>query len=145
MFEPMRWLVLLSFLSFSVYADEWKASDKAMLGAAAALLVVDWGQTRDLTNPQQCVRWVEQVNQNFSIGARQETYECRQKKEYNPILGEYPSRQDVDRYFAAAILGTAAIAYLLPSEYRKYFLGGVIVLEVATVLHNHSVGLRVNF
>lgn len=138
----MRWLLL--FIAVSAHAEEWKTADYALLGSAVTLLVVDWGQTRDLSGGQDCVRYVDQVNAQ-SIGARAETYKCRSMKETNPILGDYPSRSEVNQYFALAILGTAAIAYVLPNDYRKWFLGAVIVLETGVVLRNHRVGLRVDF
>lgn len=127
------------------HADEWTGTDKAMLGAAVGLLVIDWGQTRDLVNGEECTRWVDQIGPNGGLGSRRETYQCRVKKESNPLLGDYPSRQEVDRYFALALLGTVGLAYVLPAAYRKYFLGGVIVIETVVVLRNHRIGLRVNF
>jgi hypothetical protein len=137
-------LLLAGCASTDALADGWTTRDSVLLGSALTLLVVDWGQTRDLTNGDECTRWVDQQNQT-SIGARKETYRCRASKESNPLLGDYPSREEVDRYFALALLGTATIAYVLPTDYRKYFLGAVIILETGVVIRNHRLGLRVDF
>jgi hypothetical protein len=115
-------LVLLVICS-SAHADEWKTVDYTMLGAATALLVVDWGQTRDMT--------------------RQPAY--REFHEYNAILGKNPSVGDVDRYFGIAILSTVGLAYVLTPKWRRYFLGSVIAIEGFVVIHNHQIGLRAEF
>jgi hypothetical protein len=118
----VRWLCFLLLLfSATANAEEWPTADKALLGAAVGLLVVDWGQTRHITR------------------------EPNRFYEKNPLLGSHPSLGEVDRYFALAILGTAGVAYVLPHQYRQWFLAGVITLELATVASNHRLGLRVSF
>jgi hypothetical protein len=116
----MRWLFMLVALSGAAHADEWSASDKALLGAATVLLVIDWGQTRTIAKDERFV-------------------------EKNKILGPNPSVGDVDKYFALATLGTIGLAYVLPSQYRGYFLGGVVVLEGVVVMRNHQLGIRASF
>lgn len=123
------------FLTAVANAQEWKTTDYAMLSASTALLVIDWGQTRSMTKDLQC---------SELVGNKNETYTCRYR-ERNPILGEFPSRNEVDRYFTMAIVGHAAIAYALRYDYRRYFLSAVIVLETVTVLRNHRLGIRVEF
>lgn len=139
----MRWFFLI-LVSFNAYAEEWKAADYWMLGAATTLLVADWGQTRDLiVSNDTCQKWVDNPTSQ-GIGTRLESYPCR-RKESNPILGDYPTQKEVDQYFALAILGTAGLSYVLPQTYRRFFLGGVIALQSYVVLKNHQVGLRINF
>ena len=82
------------------------------------LHVIDWRQTREIAaNPD---RW----------------------HEHNLILGEHPSRDKVDLYFASTWLGITAGAWLLPRGWRDglQYLG--IVIEGAYVGHNYSIGLK---
>jgi hypothetical protein len=116
----MRWLFMLVALSGAAHADEWSATDKTLLGAATVLLVIDWGQTRTIAKDERFV-------------------------EKNKILGPNPSVGDVDKYFAIATLGTIGLAYALPSQYRGYFLGGVVVLESVVVMRNHQLGIKASF
>src|SRR5688572_11355512 len=91
--SPMRWFFLVIFLSTSAQAEEWKPADYALLGGAMTLLVVDWGQTRDMTRHPNYIGRCPQCGSPYY--------------EHNPILGKSPSIGDVDKYFALAILGTA--------------------------------------
>jgi len=113
--------VVLIFASGLAHADGWTGTDTLMLGASLGLKVVDWGQTRD-------------------IASRPQDYH-----ENNRFLGEHPTSQQVDRYFALSIGATSAVAFILPQTYRRWFLGGVIVLDASAVMKNHQIGLRVNF
>lgn len=119
-----RWLqaALLGALAFSAsthaHADEL---DAALLGGALATLAADWGQTRAIA--QQPDRF----------------------HEINPILGRHPSIGRVNSYFALAMLGTAGLAFALPREYSRIFLGGVVLLEAAVIVNNHGIGIRARF
>jgi hypothetical protein len=123
-------LFLLILASCSAHAEEWKAADYKLLAAATTLLVVDWGQTRNMTRSPL---YITRCN-------CQDPY-----YEHNPILGKSPSIGEVDKYFALSILGTVGVSYALPAKWRRYFLGGVIVLESAVVMRNHHIGLRVEY
>jgi hypothetical protein len=106
---------LLIFLSAEAHAEDY------LLGAAIGLLVIDWGQTRAIaTEPDRF-------------------------RERNPILGEHPSRGEVDRYFALSVAATAGLSYVLPDPYRTWFLTGVVVLEASAVINNHQLGVKVSF
>ena len=126
----MRFIWVLIFVS-TAHAEEWTKTDYALLGGAMTLLVVDWGQTRDLVRRPYCVRNIPSCQTNYY--------------ERNNLIGEDPSIGNVDKYFTVAILGTIGLAYLLPQTYRRYFLGGVIVLEGFWVGRNHHIGLRAEF
>jgi hypothetical protein len=65
--------------------------------------------------------------------------------ERNPLLGDHPSDVRIRNYFALAAIGSVATIYLLPSEYRKYFIGGVLTVELIAIGNNKSIGLRTNF
>lgn len=134
----MKWLFLVIFVSTPLHAEEWTKTDYALLGGAMTLLVVDWGQTRAITN--ETVTYASLNGQAPVAVSSKRSYH-----EKNPLLGENPSRSEVDRYFLVAVLGTAGLAYVLPPTYRRWFLGGVIVLEAYSVINNHRIGLRMDF
>ena len=104
------------------HADSWESKDSYLLGGALGMMAVDWAQTRDIKN-----------------------YPLSTVHEANPLMGSHPSDAAINRYFVLAMGGTALAAYALPLSYQRKFLGGVLILEAATVLHNHSIGLRFNF
>ena len=102
-------------------ADPWETTDYALAGAAVAALAVDWGQTRHIAkNPNRFI-------------------------ETNPVLGTAPSVGKVDAYFVGAMVGTVALAYVLPSDWRQLFLGGVLALELGVVQQNRSLGIKMAF
>jgi hypothetical protein len=108
-------------------AGDWSTEDTYRQAAVTALLVADWGQTR----------WIAKHNGltepgRFPVDAG----------ERNPILGKYPSGGKVDAYFAAAIVGHAAISYVLPPDWRKGWQYVWIGLELGTVNANRAVGIK---
>ena len=100
---------------------DWDRTDSLLLGTALTTLAIDWGQTRD-------------------VARRPERY-----TEANPILGRHPRVSRVDRYFALSMAGTVGAAAVIPVSYRKWFLGGLTLLETAVIVDNHRMGLRVRF
>lgn len=100
---------------------EWDRTDYLLLATAITAVTIDWAQTR----------YIARHPQKYS--------------ELNPILGKHPSTGKVDRYFAASLLGTVGIAFALPTNYRKYWLGGVTFVEVGFVLHNKGIGIKADF
>jgi hypothetical protein len=114
-------LAFVLFPSLCQAADPWETTDYALAGAAVAALAVDWGQTRHIAkNPQRFA-------------------------ETNPILGPSPSVGKVDAYFVGAIVGTVALAHVLPGDWRQLFLGGVLALELSVVNQNRSLGIKMAF
>ena len=117
-------LLILAFVllpSLCHAADPWGTTDYALAGATVAALVVDWGQTRHIAkNPERYT-------------------------ETNPILGSSPSVGKVDAYFVGAMVGTVALAHVLPGEWRQLFLGGVLALELGVVNQNRQLGIKVAF
>ena len=118
-------LTLLACLLFSGCAtfklDPWTKNQMLLQGTSLTLNVIDWGQTLDIA------------------GNPDEYYET------NPILGEHPSRAEVNRYFACFMGAQVLITHLLPSEYRKWWLGCNIMVSGYYVQNNYRIGLRVNF
>ena len=114
-------ITLLFFISSSaIAADPWDSKDKALAVTMATLLIVDWGQTINIS--------------------RDPTYH-----EINPILGRHPSEQSVHMYMGAALVGALTISHVLPSKYRQWFMGSVIALELPYVYNNYQIGLRMQF
>lgn len=114
-------LVFVLFPSLCRAGDAWETSDYALAGAALAALAVDWGQTRHIArNPHR-----------FS--------------EQNPILGTAPSVGKVDTYFVGAMVGTLAVAHLLPGDWRRMFLAGALTVELGVVQQNRSIGIKMDF
>lgn len=115
-------LLFLFFAASPVWAtDSWDRTD-IMLGAVAlTATVVDWGQTRYIAkHPDQF-------------------------RERNSSLGEHPGTGRIDTYFAGVMVGSAVIAHILPSHYRKWFLGSLAVLEIGVTMHNRNIGIKVSF
>ncbi len=119
----MWWIVIAMLLiSTPVGAfDDWDRTDYALLGTSTALMVVDWRQTHQIAAHP------------------------RKFHEINPIIGRHPSHADVDIYFATSWLVKAGIAHVLPSAYRKAWLGAITGGSLAMVIHNNSIGLGVRW
>lgn len=119
------WLFLSLFLgcSSSARAGDWSTGDTYRQAVVTGLLLADWGQTRDIAQHPN----------------RFQEFESR------PVLGDTPSVGKVNNYFAVAIIGHAAVSYLLPTDWRAGWQYVVIGVELNTVAHNRSIGLRVSF
>ena len=89
--------------------------------SANTLLAADWLQTRNIAdNPAYC--------------------------EKNNILGEYPSRKEVDTYFITSIVLVNAIgSYVLPEKYSDMFYLTVATIQGRTVLRNYQLGVKFKF
>lgn len=114
-------LALTLLLAPSAYAEDWVLADRNLATAALALTVTDWAQTRYLA--QHLDRF----------------------HETNPLLGLNPSVGSVNAYFAGAVLGGTVLSYALPARERRWFLGGVVVLELAVTQRSASIGIRMAF
>jgi hypothetical protein len=115
-------LILSVFRPFPVLAaDPWSKQDIALEGIYLALKTIDMGQTLD-------------------IAAQPDKY-----YEVNPVLGRHPSKSAVYAYFLTTSLLHIGITNVLPTKYRPWFQGVTIGLSGACVIHNYSIGLRVNF
>jgi hypothetical protein len=102
-------------------SSAWTTLDYSLAGGAAAMMALDWAQTR---------------------------YAARHPSHYsdrNPIMGEQPSTAKVDQYFAIASLLMAGVTYVLPRRERRLFLSGVLVVETSAVVSNYRIGVKVDF
>lgn len=137
--EVMRFILLLFLLPSICFGGDWTKEDTYRQTALAALLVTDWAQTRWIVkNPQTTM-------QPSSATGRPGPMQITSRVEGNPILGEHPSIGKVNNYFAASLVGHAAIAYLLPPELRNVWQYGWLLLEADAVVHNRSAGVKFNF
>jgi hypothetical protein len=129
-----RLLFVLLLSSAPAHAADWGERDTAMLGGALGLMAIDWAQTLDIARQTKCAAAVRA--QCASVPAYRET---------NPVLPTHPSASEVNRYFVLAMVGTVGISYALTPTYRRYFLGGVLLIEGVVVFRNHQIGVRASF
>lgn len=107
----------LFFTSTARAADPWTNRQLVQQATLTLLLAADWAQTRDIKNHPNL-------------------------REANPILGPHPTDDQVDRYFATAVIGHATIAHLLPHEWRDAWQLVWIGVEANTVARNYRLGVR---
>lgn len=115
----MRKLILIILLLPFLVA--WTQEDTKYQTAFIATALVDWGQT-------------------LYIASNPDDY-----KESNVFLGDHPSRDKVNMYFPCAIALHTAVAYVLPDKYRRYWQLFWIGYETGMVVHNTSIGIKVDF
>jgi hypothetical protein len=100
--------------------NEWTHTDTALQLSYTALHIADWGQTLDIANHPNTI-------------------------ETNPILGNNPTRGEINAYFASTLALHWLIARVLPQKWRSQFQLGTIALEFDVISENHSAGIRLNF
>ena len=116
-------IVIICFIpAVSLAADPWSSQDLALEGTYIFLHIVDWGQTRDISEHPD--KYYEGIN---------------------PFLGEHPSKERADLWFVTTTAAHVLITNYLPSKYRPYFQGVTIGITGAAVIRNFSIGLKVNF
>ena len=134
-------ILVCALLSSPVYAfDDWSKTDVGLQIAYTALHIIDWGQTRWMNeNPsKQVVFYTYNKNTNSVDCGNARVYYFEQ----NPLLGKYPSKTKIDLFFAATLIAHTAISYVLPSNYRKLWIGATIGLEAYTVNGNFNAGVK---
>src|SRR5437899_6021095 len=95
----MRFISLLLLLPSLCFAGDWDKTDYTLLGVASVATYIDWRQTQ----------YIAQHPDQFG--------------EANKVLGKHPTVTQVNAYFARTSVLTGALAYYIPSEYRKTYLG----------------------
>ena len=105
--------------------DPWTKADTAREAGVLALLLVDYGQTADISDSPEFY-------------------------ERNPVLGKYPSVQQVRWYFFGCAVGHAGIALILPRSFgvgdieipiRELWQYTWIGIEGVTTIGNASLGI----
>ena len=117
----MRKLILLILLIPSLAQASWTHEDTLYQAAFIATACADWGQT-------------------LYIAGNPDEYE-----ENNRILGSHPSRDKVNLYFPIAIGLHTAVAVALPKDYRRVWQLIWIGIETGMIVHNASIGIKVDF
>lgn len=102
---------------FSKFSDDDKTRQKVIL----ATQIIDALQTRDIA---------DKPDKYF---------------EKNPLLGEHPSESDVNRYFAASMLGNYLLAKALPPKLRPWVQNGTIRLQGECITDNANLGIGFKF
>lgn len=113
--------IFLFCLSFGAFADEWTAADREREAVYLIVDAMDWAQTR-------------------TIAKNPDTY-----FEHNGMLGQHPTVNQVNKFFAIGMLAHIGVAYALPREFREDFQYITIGLEVFTVFKNRKIGLSIEF
>ena len=116
-----KWLLLGLLLCYPYTAtayefDDWTRGQLIMQGLTTFSYVLDWGQTLDIENHSNLY-------------------------ETNFLLGDHPSRGEINTYFASLILTHILITHVLPSEYRMAWLTGTFMISVGYVNNNYHLGL----
>lgn len=112
--------IILSVLAALAYCGcgGWTKTDTAWQIAGLAVQLVDYGQTQQIAAHPD--RW----------------------HEINPIMGQHPSSQEVNWYFAASALARFGFAAALPPRYRRLFQVGCTASSMALVSSNLAAGIE---
>lgn len=110
--------------AFDLVPDDWTAADTRRQAAYTTILVIDAGQTADISNHDDI-------------------------SEANPVLrglaGDNPSQGAVAGYFAAVGLAHYAISAALPPKHRRIWQHVTIGVNGAVVANNFRIGLTWGF
>lgn len=106
-------------------SDRWTTIDTASEITFAAIVAVDYAQTR----------W--NLDTDVNGDGRLEGYE------QNPLLGRHPSRAALGAWCLASVAAHAAVSYVLPREWRTAWNVVTITVEAANVGLNFDHQYRV--
>ena len=65
--------------------------------------------------------------------------------EKNPIMGEYPSRGKINRFFFASHAFNTGMVLILPKKIGWGWAIGVTVIETGYIRRNRAIGLQIKF
>lgn len=135
--KSAKWIIaVFVLLPATSRANDWTTADTLWQATYTALHVADWGQTLHI---RECERESTVFNgQTYYKGG------C-DHAERNPILGEYPTRGEVNAYFATTLILHTAIAYYLPPPYRRIWQIVWIGVQANTVSRNINAGVKFSF
>jgi len=91
---------------------------------------------------------LEIAYQTLAIADWAQTHEIVRRPdmhETNPILGRSPPKNEINRYFVLCGVAHAAVSFILPEKYERYWQYVSISVESAYVAHNYNIGIRVRF
>jgi hypothetical protein len=98
----------------------WTEEDTYWQIGVLVTQIIDWGQTREIA-----------VNPKY--------YET------NPVIGKYPTLQEVDKYFIACIVGNYLISKVLPNNWRRKWQIGSMLFQTYFITNNYKLGIKMNF
>jgi len=113
-------IILIILFPTTAASSAWTTQDTILQATLMSLIIIDWGQTLSFIQDDRY-------------------------KETNPILGEYPSRGEVNICIISSMVITTAIAYALPKRYRTIFQSIAIGCEIQAVRHNYQAGVKIEF
>ena len=115
-------ITLLIFLPLTAHAfDPWDRTDKVLAGMYLLATATDWRQTVYIAHHPETTR------------------------EINPILNEHPSEANVNQYFMASVAIKLLVAQVLPSKWRKVWLGSMFVVSGSLATYNASHGIKIEW
>jgi len=118
----MKYLILIVFFvigSSELKAQEWTEENTAWETAYLATLIIDWGQTLEIAE-----------NPNY--------------RELNQIIGEYPTRGEVNRYFMGLGISHIIISNYL-DEWRLPWQRSTFFFSLGVISRNARMGIKINF
>lgn len=113
---------LWAISSVSYSWDQWSDQKKDLFIASNVVMVVDWGQTLNLTERYHEGYWEE-----------------------NPWLGKNPSRAHVNKYMAGRIISNYLFAEYLPEPWDRFSLMFSLGTHGYSVINNYNLGLEFKF
>lgn len=126
--EFVIWLLVLvlsiSYLQSAHAADPWDPVDKALMTANVVTKVIDAYQTRQIRDHDNIV-------EADPIG--------------RALMGRNPGDRDIVLYFGAMTALDWGIAHVLPSGWRKVYLGVRTVASIRVIHNNAELGLDWRF
>ncbi len=137
-------ILLFCLCSCASMGRNWTKTDTLLEATGEALTVVDWGQTRTISEktheiPHPSFNCVNQACRDTFDKPVYDHYEL------NPLISNRPSIGKVNTYFIFGLLLHPVISYILPKPWRTIWQSSTIGLEVACVAHNASIGIGVHF
>lgn len=118
----MKYLIILALslaISQNINAKEWTTEHTKWETAYLITHIIDWGQTLEITqNPKYT--------------------------ELNPIIGKYPTRGKVNKYFLTTAIGHYLVSKHLTSN-RELWQKTSFFFELGIISRNVQLGIRTNF
>lgn len=115
-------IIFLAFFPVFVSAEPLTDLQVKKEIAWQVINLIDYGQTRDISRKCHNTSYYEQ----------------------NPMLGECPQIQTVEKYFLISAVGHYAITQYL-TTHRDMWQNVTIIFSASIVQHNFALGLNINF
>ena len=115
-------LLTLPAIASASDRSKWTWEDTALQAIYSGMIAADYAQTLHIARDP--VHYYEDESERF--------------------IGKHPSKRDVNAHFATALLGHAAISYLLPKPYRTIWQSVYIICEYNIIQENRNIGLGIS-